>query len=80
VKEQAGAAGAACATDTVWPAIVTVPVRAVAVFAAAVIVAKPDALPPPVTVSHGVLLDVVHAHPSAVVTWTVTAPPAAGTL
>jgi hypothetical protein len=59
---------AACDTVTAWPAIVTAPVRAAPVFAAAVIVACPDALPPPATVSHGVLLDVVHAHPSVVVT------------
>ena len=52
----------------VWPAIVTVPMRAAPGFAATVIVACPDALPPPATVSHGVLLDVVHAHPSVVVT------------
>ena len=59
---------AACDTVTAWPAIVTVPMRAAPAFAAAVIVACPDALPPPATVSHGVLLDVVHPHPSVVVT------------
>ena len=59
---------AVCDTVTAWPAIVTVPVRAGPAFAAAVIVACPDALPPPATVSHGELLDVVHAHPSVVVT------------
>ena len=59
---------AACDTVTAWPAIVTVPVRAAPAFAAAVIVACPEALPPPATVSHGVLLDVVHAHPFIVTT------------
>jgi hypothetical protein len=59
---------AACDTVTAWPAIVTVPMRAAPAFAAAVIVACPDALPPPATVSHGELLDVVHAHPSVAAT------------
>jgi hypothetical protein len=59
---------AACDTVTAWPAMVTVPVRAGPAFAAAVIVACPGAVPPPVTVSHGVLLDVVHAHPLIVAT------------
>jgi hypothetical protein len=64
VKAQVGAA--AWDTVTAWPAIVTVPVRAAPAFAVAVMVACPDVLPPPATVSHGVLLDVVHAHPSVV--------------
>jgi hypothetical protein len=59
---------AACDTVTAWPAIVTVPVRVAPAFAVAVIVACPDVLPPPATVSHGVLLDVVHAHPLIVAT------------
>ena len=61
-------AAAACDTVTTWPAIVTVPMRAAPAFAAAEIIACPDALPPPATVSHGVLLDVVHAHPLVVAT------------
>jgi len=61
-------AAASCETVTVWPAIVTVPVRAVPVFAATVIVADPDALAPPATVSHGVSLDDVHVQPLVVVT------------
>jgi hypothetical protein len=72
-----GAAAAGCDTVTAWPATVTVPVRAGPAFAAAVMVACPDALPPPATVSHGVPLDVVHAHPAIVVTCTATVSPAA---
>jgi len=66
VNPQADAA--ACDTDTDWPAIVTVPERAGPPFASAVIVACPDDALPPVTVSHDVLLDVVHAQPLSVVT------------
>ena len=58
----------ACAMVTLCPAMVTVPVRAVPVLTAAVIVAAPDALPPPLTVSQSVLLAVVHAQPLPVVT------------
>ena len=68
VTENAHVDKAACDTVTAWPAIVTGPVRAGPAFAATVIVACPDPLPPPVTVSHGVLLDVVHAHPLIVAT------------
>ena len=78
VNAQTGAA--ACETCTAWPAIVTVPERAGPAFGVAVIVAGPDAVPPPVTASHGVLLEVVHAHPLSVATWTATAPPAAPTV
>src|SRR5262245_57225019 len=59
---------ASCEAVNVRPAIVTVPERAVPVFAATVIVAGPVALPAPDTVSHGALLDDVHAHPLVVVT------------
>jgi hypothetical protein len=61
---------------------VTVPVRAAPVFAAAVIVTVP--LPTPVAPalidSQDVLVDAVHAHPSAAVTETgAVTPPAAAT-
>ena len=66
--ENAHGGEAACDTVTAWPAMVTVPTRAGPAFAATVIVACPGALPPPVTVNHGVLLDVIHAHPLIVTT------------
>jgi hypothetical protein len=58
----------ACAMVTVWPAIVTVPVRAGPRFRAAVIVTAADPLPPAVTVSQLLPLAVVHAQSALVVT------------
>jgi hypothetical protein len=66
---------------TVWPAIVSVPVRAVAdVFAATVYatVPFPVPLPPLVTVIHDALLAPVHPQPVVVVTTLVKDPPDAG--
>ena len=65
----------------VWPAMVTVPVRAVvAVFAATANVTVPLALPPlPLTkVIQLALLTAVHAHPVVVVTAVAADPPVAG--
>jgi hypothetical protein len=59
---------AGCAIVTVWPAIVTVPVRAGPRFGTAVIVAAADPLPPAVTLSQLLLLAVVHAQSALVVT------------
>jgi hypothetical protein len=59
-----GAAGAACDTVKVCPAIVSVPVRAVPVFAAAVNATVPLPVPdaPLVTVNHSAFARAVHAH------------------
>jgi hypothetical protein len=72
---------AAWFTVNVWPAIVSVPERAVPVFAAAekVVVPLPVPLAPPVIVSHETLLTAVHEQPAAVVTATgAPAPPLTG--
>ena len=65
----------ACVTVNVWPAIVSVPVRDVAlVFAATEYVTAPFPAPvlPPVIVSHDALLDALHAHvPADAVTLTL---------
>jgi hypothetical protein len=58
----------ACAIVTVWPAIVTVPVRAGPRVGTAVIVGVADPLPPAVTLSQLLLLAVVHAQSVLVVT------------
>jgi hypothetical protein len=73
---------AACVTVNVWPATVSVPVRAVvAVLAAALkeTVPLPEPLAPLVTASQEALLTAVHAQPVPAVTFTVPVPPAAGT-
>ena|SRR5438105_3399985 len=65
----------ACVTVNVWPAIVSVPVRDVAlVFAATEYVTAPFPAPvlPPVIVSHDALLEALHAHvPADAVTLTL---------
>ncbi len=64
----------------VWPAIVTVPVRAPEVLGATVnpTLPLPVALAPEVTEIHGALLVALHAHPAAVLTATGDpGPPAA---
>jgi hypothetical protein len=68
-------------TVNVCPAIVSVPVRADPVFAAALKVTDPLPLPDAalVIVSQFALALAVHAHPLAVVTATVPVPPAAPT-
>jgi hypothetical protein len=76
----------ACVTVNVWPAIVSVPVRGVAlVFAATEYVTAPFPAPvlPPVIVSHDALLEALHAHvpPDAVtLTLALDAPEAGDTL
>jgi hypothetical protein len=75
-----GALAAACDTVNVLPAIVSVPVRAVPVLAAAVkpTVPLPVPLVPDVTVSHDALLVALHRHADWVETATGDpAPPAA---
>jgi hypothetical protein len=61
--------------------MVSVPVRAVPVFARALKPTEPLPVPfaPELIVSHGALLVAVHAHPLAVVTATVPVPPDAAT-
>src|SRR3954466_10838941 len=65
---------------TIWPAMVSVPVRGVIVgFAAAVTFTLPESLPlaPLVIVSQPTPLVAVHAQPVSVVTVTLAAPPLA---
>ena len=74
--------GAACDTVKVCPAIVSVPVRAAAVFAATANATVPLPVPeaPPVTVSHGAFALAVHAHVLAeAVTATVPDAPVSAT-
>jgi hypothetical protein len=69
-------------TATVWPASVIAPMRvAVVVFAAAVKVSAPvpESLVVPVSVIQLVLVNELHAHPSAAVIVTEALPPAGGT-
>lgn len=63
---------------TVWLAIVSVPVRATPVFAAALMETVPLPLPlvPAVIVNHDALLAAIHAHPLPAVTVTGPAAPA----
>jgi hypothetical protein len=68
---------ACCVTDTALPAIVTVALRPTPVFASAVSVDVPLALPDPVTVSHDGPVDDVQAQPLCVVTVSVAEPPEA---
>jgi hypothetical protein len=73
--------GAACPTVSVWPPMVTVPVRAAPGLAAAVTRTVPLPVPddPAVTVIQSVLFEVaVQAQPAVVVTFVVASPPAAG--
>jgi hypothetical protein len=80
--ESGVAAGAGWVTANVWPAIVSDPVRAAPVFAAAEYPALPFPLPelPCTTVIQAALLTAVHAQPAGAVTVTVPAEPAAGTV
>jgi hypothetical protein len=74
--------GAGWFTVSVWPPMVTVPLRAEPAFAAAVIRTVPGPLPddPSATVIQSVLFETaVHAHPAVVVTLVVASPPPAGT-
>jgi len=74
---------AACVTVKTWPAIVIVPVRAAAPFAATLNATAPLPMPiaPDVTVIHEALLVAVHWHVLGAETVTgVPALPAAGTL
>jgi hypothetical protein len=78
----AGAA-AACVTVRVWPPIVSVPVRAAPVFAAALNETVPLPLPdaPLVMVSQSALFETAdHVQPPAVDTFTEPVPPAGSTL
>jgi hypothetical protein len=74
-------AAAACMTLNVWPAIVTVPVRAAPVFAATdrATVPLPVPEPPLVTVIHGTFGVAVHVQAGPVVTMVEAGPPPAGT-
>jgi hypothetical protein len=78
-KVQGGGA-AAWFTVNVWPAMVMVPLRALAVFAAALNVTLPSPLPPaPAVIEiHEALLLAVHEHPLPADTPTVPVPPPAG--
>jgi hypothetical protein len=74
-----GGGGAAWVTVNVWPAMVIVPVRTAAVFAATVKLTDPLPVPaaPAVIVIHDALLTAVHAHvPPAVTVIAVPGPPA----
>jgi hypothetical protein len=66
-----------CTTVAVWPAIVSVPVRApeLLVATANVTVPLPVPLAPPVMTIHVALLDADHAQPAVVVTLTEPTPP-----
>ena len=71
VNEVTDRGGSACVTATVWPAIVTVELRAEASeFAVAASVTAPAAVPglPLVTVSQAALLTAVQEHPVPAVT------------
>jgi hypothetical protein len=69
----------ACVTLSVWPAMVTVPVRcAVPVFAATTTSTLPLPVLPDPTLNHAALLVVLHAHVLPAVTVTATDSPAAG--
>jgi hypothetical protein len=76
-----GGEPAACDTVSVWPAIVSVPLRASAVFAATVNVTVPFPLPdaPPVIEIHDAFDAAVHAQPLPAVTATDPLPPLAST-
>jgi hypothetical protein len=78
-----GGGGAACDTVNVCPPIVSVPVLAAPVFAAAANATVPLPVPdaPPVSVSHGALAVAVHAQvPADAVTATEPEPPVSATL
>jgi hypothetical protein len=77
-----GGGAAGCVTVNVWPPIVSVPVRAAPVFAAALNVTDPLPVPaaPAVIVIHVALLVAVHAHAACVVTATFPVPPPAATV
>ena len=72
--------GASCATVTVWPAIVSVALRAAPVLALAINITVPEPVAPAplVTVRNVALLTAVHAHVSTVVTTTEPDPPLGG--
>jgi hypothetical protein len=75
-----GTGAAAWFTVNVWPAMVSVPVRALPVLAATVNATEPFPVPtaPAVTATHGTLLVAVQSQPAAVVTATLPLPPGAG--
>jgi hypothetical protein len=78
-----GGGGAACDTVKVCPPIVSVPLRAVPVFAATVNATEPLPVPddPPVIVNHGTLAPAVHPHePADAVTVTEPGPPVSPTV
>ena len=68
----------ACATVTVFPATVNVPVRAMLVFAGTLNVTLPLPLAPDTIEIQVALLVAVHAQPLCVVTFVVELPPGAG--
>jgi hypothetical protein len=76
-----GAAAAACDTVNVCPAIVSVPLRAAALFAATVKATVPLPVPDPplVMLIHDAFDAAVHVHPLAVVTVDDPLPPLAST-
>ena len=71
---------AAWVTVTLWPAIVSMPVRGPPAAALNWTVPLPVPVAPEVMDSHGALLLAVHAQPAAPVTVTLPVPPCAGTL
>jgi hypothetical protein len=73
----------ACDTVKVWPAIVSVPVRAVVEVFAAMLkltLPLPDPLVPDVKVIQLALLVALHPHPAPAVMFVLPVPPAAATL
>ena len=76
-----GGTGAACETVNVWPATVSVPLRAAPLFAATVNATVPLPLPdPPLAIDiHGAFADAVHEQPAAAVTATEPPPAFAST-
>ena len=81
-REVYGVGGAACDTVNVCPAIVSVPVRAAALFTATANATVPLPVPDaaPVSVSQGAFAVAVHAHVLAeAVTATEPAPPVSAT-
>src|SRR5687767_11173319 len=73
---------AACVTVKSWPAMLTVPLRCAPGFGATTTFTAPDPVPvlAPLNVSHGALLNDIHAQVDPVATDTAVVSPAAGEL
>jgi hypothetical protein len=76
-----GGGAAACVTVSVWPAMVSVPLRAAPGFAVAVYVTEPlpDPVAPREIVIHGAFDEAVHAQLASAITSTALLPPTGGT-